>query len=294
MKKYEAVHANRSRFTVKKMCRILSISESGYYRWRNSPESQRSRENKELTERIKELYEEHKGKAGAPMITADLRAEARFARVGKNRVARIMRENNLRCKYTKRYKTTTDSRHSEPVADNLLNRNFEVSAPDQVWVGDITYFRVGHKWYYLSVFIDIFARMIVGWDISDSLHRSSTIKALNKAVLRRNPSSGLMIHTDRGVQYASSEFRNLLHDKGFVQSMSRKGNCWDNAVAESFFHTLKGQYLNHVVFKNIDEARMGLFKYIEQHYNRRRRHSYNGWKSPAQHESDWYEMQKVA
>ena len=294
MKRYEAVYARRSQFSVKKMCRMLSISESGYYRWLRQPESKRTIDNKELTERIKELYAEHKDMAGAPMITADLKKEERFSHVGLNRVARLMRENNLRCKYVKRYKTTTDSRHSEPVAENLLDRNFTVDAPDKVWVGDITYLKAGSKWYYLSVFIDLYSRMVVGWDLSDSLETASTLKALNKAIMRRNPPSGLMVHSDRGVQYASKAFRQLLQAKGFVQSMSRKGNCWDNAVAESFFHTLKGQYLNHTVFKDFSQAGNGIFKYIEQYYNRRRRHSANGWQSPSEYEEHWFELQKAA
>lgn len=294
MKRYEAVQAHRSQFPVTKMCRILSISESGFYKWSNRFPSPRELEDIELTIRIKELYNEHNGHAGVPMITADLKSDERFSHVGKRRVARIMRENNLRCRYTRKYKTTTDSRHNEPVAENILDRNFQVSVPNEVWVGDITYLKIGSQWYYLSVFIDLFSRMVVGWDLSDSLERSSTIKALRKAIMRRQPGPGLMIHSDRGGQYASCEFRELLQKRGFIQSMSRKGNCWDNAVAESFFHTLKNQYLHHTVFRNSTEAGYGLFKYIEVYYNRRRRHSTNGWKSPVQYETDWYEMKKAA
>ena len=288
------MQAHRSQFPVTKMCHILSISESGFYKWSNRSPSPRQLENKELAIRIKELHEEHNGQAGVPMITADLKSDERFCHVGHRRVARIMRENNLRCKYTRQYKTTTDSRHNEPVTENLLDRNFHVSTPDEIWVGDITYLKIGSQWYYLSVFIDLFSRMVVGWDLSNSLERGSTINALNKAIMRRKPDSGLMIHSDRGVQYASSEFRALLRENGFIQSMSRKGNCWDNAVAESFFHTLKNQYLNRVVFRNKEDAGYGLFKYIEVYYNRRRRHSTNGWKSPVQYETEWYEMKKAA
>jgi len=288
------VRAHRSQFPVTKMCRILSISESGFYKWSNRSASPRELENRELAIRIKELYDDHNGQAGVPMITADLKNDERFSHVGKKRVARIMREHNLRCKYTRKYRTTTDSRHNEPIAANLLNRKFQVSSPDEVWVGDITYLKIGSRWYYLSVFIDLFSRMVVGWDLSDSLKLGSTIKALSKAIMQRQPSSGLMIHSDRGVQYASREFRSLLRRNGFIQSMSRKGNCWDNAVAESFFHTLKNQYLHQTVFSNATEASYGLFKYIEVYYNRRRRHSTNGWKSPVQYETDWYKMKKLA
>jgi len=284
----------RSRFAVKKMCHVLSISESGYDKWERQPDSFRSRGNQAITKHIKELYAEHNGKAGVPMITADLKSEECFSHVGRNRVARIMRENNLRCRSTKKYRTTTDSRHSEPVAANILNRNFNVSEPNKVWVGDITYLRVVGKWWYLSVFIDLFSRMVVGWDLSDSLDRKSTIRALEKAVMSRNPGAGLLVHSDRGVQYASSDFRSLMKEYGFIQSMSRKGNCWDNAVSESFFHTLKGQYLNHRVFRDSTTTGYGLFKYIEVYYNRRRRHSSNGWKSPAEYEAQWHKMPKAA
>lgn len=154
-------------------------------------------------------------------------------------------------------------------------------SPNTAWVSDLTYLKIGRKWYYLSVFIDLFSRIVVGWDLSDSLERHSTIKAFQKALLRRNPAKGLMVHSDRGVQYASRDFRKLFKENGFIQSMSRKGNCWYNVVAESFFHTLKTQYVHHVRFKDQVSAERGLFNYIEIYYNRRRRHSANNYKSPA-------------
>jgi putative transposase len=284
--KYKFINHHHSEFTVKKMCQTLSVPESGYYRWIKAPKSTRQQANEMLRNRISELYQEHNGMVGSPMLTADLKAEPNFANVGQNRVAKIMREDGLRCKYTKKFKVTTDSKHNEPIAKNLLSREFSVPTPDTVWVSDITYLKVGRKWHYLSVFIDLFSRIVVGWDLSDSLDRQSTIKAFNKALLRRNPTQGLMVHSDRGVQYASNEFRELLKRKEFIQSMSRKGNCWDNAVAESFFHTLKTQYANHVHFKNEASAELGLFNYIEAYYNRRRRHSSNGYKSPATYEKE--------
>ena len=284
--KYKFIKNNHSGFTVKKMCLMLSAHESGYYRWLKTPFSKRHQNNVILKKRIVELYQEHNGMIGSPMLTADLKDEVAFAAVGQNRVAKLMRENGLRCKYTKKFKVTTDSNHSEPIAENLLNRKFSVPSPNTVWVGDITYLKVGRKWHYLSVFIDLFSRIVVGWDLSDSLDRQSTIKAFNKALMGRNPSAGLLVHSDRGVQYVSHEFRDFLKQKDFTQSMSRKGNCWDNAVAESFFHTLKTQYVNHVHFKNKVSAELGLFNYIEAYYNRRRRHSSNGYKSPATYEKE--------
>jgi putative transposase len=192
-----------------------------------------------------------------------------------------MRALGLRCNYAKKFVPTTDSAHTEPVAPNLLDRNFTAPAPNMAWVTDITYIRVGRKWHYLTVFIDLYSRMVVGWDLSDSLERHSVIYAFKKAVARRKPPSGLLIHSDRGVQYASKDFRNCLKKKGCIQSMSRKGNCWDKAVVESFFHTIKNQLIRHRNFKAKHEAELALFNYIEAYYNRRRRHSSNGWLSPA-------------
>ena len=292
--RYIFIQQYHSSFPVVKMCQVLNCYPSGYYRWLKAPNSSRSQANERLKERIKELYDEHGEMAGSPMITEDLKAEPEFSNVGKNRVARLMKEDGLKCKYVKKFVTTTDSKHKEPVADNLLNREFNVSYPNRVWVGDITYLRVGRKWYYLSVFIDLFSRMVVGWDLSDSLERYSTINALNKAILRRNPVKGLLVHSDRGIQYASADFRKRLENQGFTQSMSRKGNCWDNAVAESFFHTLKTQLIHHVCYKNVQEAEQSLFHYIEVYYNRRRRHSTNNYKSPVFFEEEWIEYRKAA
>lgn len=232
--------------------------------------------------------------AGSPMITADLHDDPEFARVSCPRVARMMRKMGLKCRTTKKFVVTTVSKHDKPVAPNLLNRNFTVCAPNIAWVSDITYLKVGRKWHYLTVFIDLFSRIVVGWDLSDSLERHSVIRALNKAIMRRRPIRGLMIHSDRGVQYASSGFRAIFKKHGFIQSMSRKGNCWDNAVAESFFHSLKTQLIHHVRFQNRTEAEHALFSYIEVYYNRQRKHSTNGYKAPALYEQEWWEMRKVA
>jgi putative transposase len=292
--KYLFVRENRSSFPVTKMCHTLNISPSGFYRWQKRLCSARQSENKHLRQRIRELYAEHKGMAGSPMITADLRSEPEYPKVGKNRVARHMKDMGLRCKATKKFVVTTDSKHNEPVAPNLLNRKFTVSSPNSVWVSDITYVKVGRRWQYLTVFIDLFSRIIVGWDLSESLERHSMIRAFNKALWRRTPSQGLLVHSDRGVQYASADFRKLLKEHKFVQSMSRKGNCWDNAVAESFFHTLKTQLIYHRKFEDQSEAEQALFNYIEIYYNRRRRHSTIGYQSPAMFESNWVKIENAA
>ena len=292
--RYQFIQKNRSSFPVMKMCRTFNISPSGFYHWQNRPCSARQDENNRIKQRISELYIEHKGMVGSPMITADLRSEPEFAAVSKNRVARHMRDMGLRCRTTKKFVVTTDSKHNEPVAPNILNREFSVSSPNTAWVSDITYVKVGPKWQYLTVSIDLFSRIVVGWDLSESLERHSMIRAFQKALWRRRPGEGLLVHSDRGVQYASGDFRELLKEKKFVQSMSRKGNCWDNAVAESFFHTLKTQLIYHRRFQNKDEMEKALFNYIEIYYNRRRRHSTNGYQTPALFESEWEKIKFAA
>lgn len=292
--KYQFIENHRSEFTVTKMCQMLEISMSGYQHWKTREPSAREIRREQLKQRIFELYIEHNGMAGSPMITADLEDDPEFRGTSKNTVARLMKEMKLKCKTVKRFVATTDSKHDEPVAPNLLNREFNVKVPNTVWVSDITYLKVGRDWHYLTVFIDLFSRSVVGWDLSNSLERHSLIKAFNKAVIRRRPNKGLMVHSDRGVQYASKEFKSNLKLHGFVQSMSRKGDCWDNAVAESFFHTLKTQLIHHVRFKTFEEAERILFKYIEMYYNQRRKHSANGWKTPAHCEQAWHNLRKVA
>ncbi len=291
---YKFIEKNRSSFPVVKMRHVLKVSRSGYYRWRNAPLSSRKRENERLRARIKALFEEHKGMAGSPMITADLNEDPKFSKVSRNRVARHMKAMGLRCRTVKKFVVTTDSKHTKPVSPNLLNRQFKVAFPNIVWVTDITYVKIGRKWYYLTVFIDLFSRIIVSWDLSESLERYSVISALNKAILRRRPCKGLMIHSDRGIQYASDDFRAILKKYGFLQSMSRKGNCWDNAVAESFFHSIKTQMIYHCRFQDVAEAEQAIFNYIEVYYNRRRKHSTNSYKSPANYELEWWDNKKVA
>jgi len=292
--KFQFIEKNRSSFPVKKMCHALEISKSAYYRWQQAPLSPRKLENDRLRKRIKELFEQHKGMIGSPMLTADLHDDLSFQKISRNRVARHMKEMGLKCRTVKKFVVTTDSKHNEPVAPNLLDRQFTVSTPDTVYVTDITYLKIGSAWHYLTVIIDLFSRMVVGWDLSESLERYSAIRALNKAILRRRPGQGLMVHSDRGVQYASQDFRAVLQKHHFVQSMSRKGNCWDNAVAESFFHSIKTQMIHHSKFQNVAEAEHALFNYIEVYYNRQRKHSTNGYKSPANFEREWWDNRKAA
>lgn len=228
--RFQFIHANRSSFPVKKMCHVFKLSLSGYYRRCTAPLSSRQIERENLKGRIREIFAKHNGMVGSPIVTADIHDDPAFSKVSRPRVARLMREMGLKCGTVKKFVVTTDSKHNEPVAPNLLDRKFAVSSPDQVWVSDITYLKVGSRWYYLTVFLDLFSRLVVGWDLSASLERHSAIRALKKSILRRRPGRWLMVHSDRGVQYASTDFRNVLQRQGFVQSMSRKGNCWDNGV----------------------------------------------------------------
>ena len=291
--RYQFVQQNRSSFPVMKMCQVLKVSQSGYYRWRTNPLSVRKVRNERLRKRIRELYAEHNGMAGSPMITADLRAEPEFSKVSKNRVARHMKEMGLKCRATKKFVVTTDSKHSEPVAPNILDRQFTTDSPNAAWVSDITYVKVGSKWNYLTVFMDLYSRIVVGWDLSESLDRHSMIHAFQKSLWRRRPPSGLLVHSDRGVQYASADFGNLLSKNGFIQSMSRKGNCWDNSVAESFFGSLKTERVYDSPYSTREAARRDVIDYIEMFYNSRRRHSFLGYLSPNEFEKT-IELKKAA
>jgi transposase InsO family protein len=264
------------------MCRVLSVSRSGYYRWRNRPKSQRAIENRRLDAHIRAIFNRHKGRCGSPKITDELNDMG--LAVSKNRVARRMKAMGLRSIYRRKYRTTTDSKHSHPVADNLLQRNFTTNGPDKVWVSDITYIATARGWLYLTVFIDLFSRMVVGWSLSSSLSAETVLAALSRAVRNRRPGAGLIIHSDRGVQYACSDFRKILEKHHFVQSMSRKGDCWDNAVAESFFGIIKSELIYHKRFKGPQDTLRAIFEYIEIYYNRKRKHSTLGYKTPAQFE----------
>lgn len=264
------------------MCRVLSVSRSGYYRWRNRPKSQRAIENWRLDARIRAIFNCHKKRCGSPKITDELNDMG--LAVSKNRVARRMKAMGLRSIYRRKYRTTTDSKHSHPVADNLLQRNFTTDGPDKVWVSDITYIATARGWLYMTVFIDLFSRQVVGWSLSSSLSAEMVLTALSRAVRKRRPGSGLIIHSDRGVQYACSDFRKVLKKHHFVQSMSRKGDCWDNAVAESFFGIIKSELIQHERFKGPQDTLRAIFEYIEIYYNRKRKHSTLGYKTPAQFE----------
>jgi len=264
------------------MCRALEVSRSGFYRWSKRPESRRQIENRRLDAHIKAIYMKSKRRYGSPKITAELRGQG--WQVSKNRVARRMKQAGLKSVVRRKYRPTTDSKHSHPVAPNLLQRNFAATAPDRVWVSDITYIATQRGWLYLTVFLDLVSRLVVGWSLSSSLSKEGVLTALHRATARRHPSAGLMFHSDRGVQYACKAFRKILKKHHFIQSMSRKGNCWDNAVAESFFSILKSELVHRQRFMGPKDALRSIFEYIEVFYNRQRRHSTLDYLSPAQYE----------
>ena len=268
------------------MCRVLEVSRSGYYRWLKRKPSQRQLDNQRLDAEIREIYDGSKGRYGSPKITQELRDRGR--RVGKNRVAMRMRKAGLRSKIRRKFRVTTDSKHHFPVAPNLLERNFTTEAADKVWVSDITYLATRTGWLYLTVIIDLFSRMVVGWALSSSISYEMVVVALKRATRRRRAGKGLVFHSDRGVQYACTEFRKKLGEHGFIQSMSRKGDCWDNAVAESFFGIMKTELVYHERYENHQDTLHSIFEYIEAFYNRQRRHSALGYLSPAK-----YEKQKL-
>ncbi len=267
---------------VQKMCRVIKASRSGYYRWKKQPQSKRQKENEKILMGIRESHN-NSGKAyGSPRITDDLREAGTMC--GENRVARIMKANGIVGKAKKKFKATTNSRHNLPVAENLLEQNFVAERPNTKWVGDITYVWTMEGWLYLAVILDLYSRQVVGWAMSDRLKSDFVIEALRQAIGRRNPGPGCILHSDRGIQYASDDFRTVLKANGFIQSMSRKGNCYDNSVAESFFHTLKTEHVYDYRYETRAEARQSIFVWIEMVYNRRRKHSALGNRSPVSFE----------
>jgi len=260
------------------MCRVLDVSRSGYYSWTWREESEKEKEDKQLLKRIEKLYKKHKGRYGAPRIAKDLKAEGE--RCGVHRTARIMRDHNIKAKTKKKFKVTTNSKHKLPIAPNLLEQDFLVSKPDRVWVSDITYIWTKQGWLYLCTVIDLYSRKVVGWSMNKRMTKALVITALKQAYIRRRPRKKLIFHSDRGSQYASIEFREWLATYSMIQSMSGKGNCYDNAVAESFFHTLKTELVYWEVYQTREQAKQSIFEYIEVYYNRERRHSFIYYFSP--------------
>jgi putative transposase len=280
--KHAFIRNHHEEYRVRLMCRILQVSRSGYYAWLSRPESRRSFENRRLLSQIRMIHDRSRRLYGSPRITAELRAEG-FG-CGENRVARLMRLHGIRARTAPKFKVTTDSKHNLPVAPNLLNRQFTVDRPNAVWVSDITYIWTSEGWLYLAGVLDLYSRRVVGWSMSRRVDGELTLSALRQAIARRHPASGLLHHSDQGKQYAAGDYRKLLSEYGMTASMSRTGDCWDNAVIESFFGTLKTESIFFEKFSNREEAKTKIFEYIEVFYNRQRRHSTLGYLSPDEFE----------
>jgi putative transposase len=288
--KYKFMKDNSTMFSVKKMAAVLKVSRSRYYAWlKRGPSSHELRDQELLTE-IKRIFDKKRKLYGSPRIYREMHGTKYTC--SRSRVARLMRKNKLVARQKKRFKATTDSSHDYPVSPNLLDRNFSVDFINQCWVSDITYIDTMEGWLYLCTIIDLFSRRVVGWSMASHLRAELAIDALDMAVLHRNPPKGLIFHSDRGIQYASTVFRDKLEEYHMIQSMSRKGNCWDNAPAESFFSTLKMEEVYHEKYRTRDEARQSIFEYIEVFYNRQRSHSFLDYISPAKYEE--LRLQKVA
>lgn len=264
------------------LCSLLSVSRSGYYAWSKAVDNQRTSDDKALKIVISATFNQNRAVYGTRRLKNVLAAQGYQA--SRRRIARLMKEEQLYCKTKRRFKATTDSKHNLPIAPNQLARQFNVARPNQVYVGDITYIPTAEGWLYLAVVIDLYSRQIVGWSMADNMRTELVNHALRMAIWKRKPQKGLLWHTDRGSQYAADSHRKLLKQHGIQQSMSRKANCWDNAVSESFFHTLKTECVNHEKYATRDDATKSIFEYIEVFYNRQRLHSSNGYLSPVEFE----------
>ena len=276
--RFAFVHAEKADVSIATLCRTLKVSRSGFYAWLARPESAHAQQDRHLRVRVRASFDASKKRYGSPRVWEDLREEE--IRISRKRVVRLMQQDGLRARARKRYKATTTSDHDQPVAANILNREFSAPAPNQRWVGDTTEFVIGSSGkLYLAVILDLFSRFAVGWAVSAVNDRHLTIRALDAAVKLRCPDSGLLHHSDQGSPYASQDYQKSLTLQGITCSMSRRGNCYDNAVMESFFSTVKSELRDR--FDSFGEAKMELFDYIEVFYNQKRRHSTLGQISPA-------------
>ena len=281
--RFRFIEDRRADYPVTIMCDVLEVSPAGYYAWRSRPESRRSAANRELVDDIKRVHRDTSGRYGSPRIHAELKAQGRG--VSRGRIERLMRHHGIRAIMARpRRVRTTDSRHDFPIAPNLLDRNFTAAAPNRIWLADITYVETDQGWLYLATVMDLYSRKIVGWAMADHLRAELPLAALRMAISAQRPGAGLIHHSDRGVQYASAEYRNAMQSAGFRASMSRKADCYDNAPMESFFHTLKTELVHHRHYATREEARRDIFAYIEGFYNRTRRHSAIGYISPIEME----------
>jgi len=267
------------------------VSRSGYYSWKTRGKSSRQQERDRLIPKVKVIHRESKGSYGARRVSEELESQGESC--GRAKAGTLMKLAGVEAKQKKKFKATTDSKHDLPVAPNLLERNFEVSDPDRVYCSDITYIWTTEGWLYLAVILDLFSRQVVGWSMSNRITKKLVIDALQMAAWRRRPEDGLIFHSDRGSQYCSNDFQKMLKKHGMTSSMSRKGDCWDNSVAESFFGTLKVERVFDSIYQTREEAKRDIVDYIEMFYNSKRRHSYLGYLSPKEFEK-MMSMKKAA
>ena len=280
--RYRCIERRREEYPVRMMCRVLRVSRSGYYAWRERPVSPRTQKDRVLTAEIREVHQASRGVYGSPKITAELQDTGHTC--GRHTVARLMRVAGLRGCPQRRFLVTTQRDPSHPVAANLLEQDFTAAEPDQRWVSDLTYIPTHQGWLYLAVVMDLYSRRIVGWSMSPWKNRHLVVDALVMAWEQRQPTGQIIHHSDRGSQYTSDDFREALKERGITCSMSGRGNCYDNAAAESFFGLLKRERVSQVRYRTRDEARADIFDYIECFYNRKRRHGYLGYVSPVTYE----------
>lgn len=274
------IHENVAVFPVQILCEVLGVSRSGYYAWVRRAESARVAADRALSAEIQAAHRVSRGRYGSPSVHAELCARGR--RVSRKRVARLMRGMGLAARRKRRFRRTTDSRHGFPIAPNLLARDFTVQAPNRVWLADITYIWTAEGWLYLAAVLDLYTRKVVGWAMAEHLGHELALAALDMAIAGQRPSPGLVHHADRGVQYAAHRYRARLRHHGILCSMSRKGDCWDNAPMESFFATLKRELVERTQYATRDDARADVFVYVEGFYNQRRLHSPLGYLTPEQ------------
>jgi putative transposase len=283
--RYACIARYRGEFKVRLMCRVLSVSPSGFYASERRSPCEHVLKDQMLRKEILEAHRKSRRTYGSPRVHRELKANG--IAVGEKRVARLMRQGGIKGKQRRRFRVTTDSSHAHPVPPNVLNRQFSPEPTEglnRVWVSDITYVWTNEGWLYLSAILDLCSRSVVGWSMRHTMEKSLTLSALEMALARRRPPPGVLHHSDRGAQYASADYRSMLEQHGMECSMSRKGDCWDNAVAESFFATIKRELIDGSCWRTRDEARAAIFEYIEAWYNRERRHSSLSYVSPAEYE----------
>ncbi len=280
--KYSVIRQHATEYPVRLMCSVLEVTPSAYYAWKRRPMSMWERNRSEFGKLVKVVFERNRQVYGSPRMTAELQDIGH--RHSKNYIARIMKEQGLQAKTVKRFRRTTNSAHTRRVHPDRLKRNFAISQANTAWVTDITYVWTQEGWLYLCVFLDLYSRKVVGWSLQDEITENLILAAFETALSQRQPAPGLIVHSDRGVQYTGTRYCNLLRARGFLGSMSRKGDCWDNAVAESFFGTLKREHISFQRYSTKSQARSDIFEYIEVFYNRKRKHSTMGNVSPVQFE----------